>query len=389
MRPYVLITAVLTAALAMTPSAASADVMFQGLGTLPGSWISFAQGVSADGETVVGYCYLPPLNTRVAFRWKRSTGMVPLFDPGSGLSDPVAQAVSGDGSVAVGWVTLPSGARQAFRWTEATGAQPLTGVPGPPAQSFASGISSDGWSIAGLIDDAAGSNAFRWTPSEGVTKLGTLPGHMGSFATAISADGSSVVGVASGGGPAEAFRWTQQEGMIGLGTLPGSPQQLCSARAVSADGLVVVGIVQLWNGVDNQAFRWTQTEGMVGLGFFPNGGTRSDATGVSGDGRIIVGNAENNDGDPPFIWDSEHGMRDLKKVLALDYGLDMTGWSLSEVTGISTDGHAIVGLGYYGPSQQPQAWIAHIPEPSTAALVLAGMGLLVRRARRADMMNYP
>src|SRR4029079_10603321 len=66
------------------------------------------------------------------------------------------------------------------------------------------------------------------------TPLGDLPG--GTFfseATAVSADGLVVVGVSnSASGREEAFRWTRAGGMVALGDLPGGTFQSV-ARHVS------------------------------------------------------------------------------------------------------------------------------------------------------------
>jgi len=80
-----------------------------------------------------------------------------------------------------------------------------------------------------------------------------------------------------------------------------------------------------------------------------------------------------------FVWDELHGMRDLKAVLE-NFGLDLTGWSLTSATGISLDGLTIVGDGL-NPEGRTEAWVAVIPEPSTAALL--ALGLVVFGLRRA------
>jgi hypothetical protein len=49
-------------------------------------------------------------------------------------------------------------------------------------------------------------------------------------------------------------------------------------------------------------------------------------------------------------------------VLTAD-GLDLTGWDLTEASGIS-DGQTIVGF-WYDPNNMIEAWIAVIPEPGT------------------------
>jgi hypothetical protein len=66
-----------------------------------------------------------------------------------------------------------------------------------------------------------------------------------------------------------------------------------------------------------------------------------------------------------------------------DLGLDLTGWNLLTAEGISADGQTIVGYGY-SPTSSPfvEAWIAVIPEPNTALLVMTGLLGLAYRQRR-------
>jgi hypothetical protein len=52
-------------------------------------------------------------------------------------------------------------------------------------------------------------------------------------------------------------------------------------------------------------------------------------------------------------------MRDLQKVFAEDYGLDLTGWRLTRASAISGDGDTIAGYGV-NPDGNTEAWIAHI-----------------------------
>ncbi|MFM6373314.1 MAG: hypothetical protein ACKPH1_05120 [Microcystis panniformis] len=72
---------------------------FQGLGGLPGSFSSSANGVSADGSVVVGSSNIG--NGNEAFRWTQATGMVGLGNL-SGWNSSSASGVSADGSVVVG-----------------------------------------------------------------------------------------------------------------------------------------------------------------------------------------------------------------------------------------------------------------------------------------------
>ena len=96
-------------------SPSSADD-FGGLGFLPSTTSSTANGISADGTVVVGYSGLQ------AYSWTETGGMVGLgFLPGQSFSNAIA--ASGDGSVVVGYSEYfgSSFGRRAFRWTLAGG----------------------------------------------------------------------------------------------------------------------------------------------------------------------------------------------------------------------------------------------------------------------------
>jgi probable HAF family extracellular repeat protein len=182
--------------------------------------------------------------------------------------------------------------------------------------------------------------------------------------------------------------------MVGLGDLPGGIFS-SGADGVSADGSVVVGRSR--SAFGGEAFRWTSLGGMVGLGDLPGGIFSSGARGVSGNGSVVVGGSRSASGKEAFIWDAANGIRSLSTVLSTDFGLDLTGWTLSEATGISDDGRIVVGEGI-NPNGNPEAWRAdltpgggpgggEIPEPSTliiwSLLATLGMSFGWRRRRRA------
>ncbi|MBD2620846.1 HAF repeat/PEP-CTERM domain-containing protein [Microcystis flos-aquae FACHB-1344] len=175
--------------------------------------------------------------------------------------------------------------------------------------------------------------------------LGDLPGGIfGSAAYGVSADGSVVVGrseTANGTDfNSEAFRWTQATGMVGLGYLPAPPCvtwteipycpkhiKYSSASGVSGDGSVVVGSGSLSSAGDT-AFRWTQAGGMVVLEDLP--GTRpGDVPGVkvSADGSVVVSGG--------YRWTQETGAVGLGDLLG--------GFSYSRASGVSADGSVVVG----------------------------------------------
>ena len=160
-----------------------------------------------------------------------------------------------------------------------------------------------------------------------LSNLGTLGG-TSSTARAISADGSVVVGQSALiGGQLKAYRWTQASGMIDLGTLGGTSSE---ARAVSADGSVIVGASRTAVGF-LRGFRWTQAGGMVEIGTLGAGTT---AFAVSADGSVIVGGSNLSSGPSrAFLWTQAAGIINL--------GTLGPGWSFAR--GVSADGLVVIG----------------------------------------------
>jgi probable HAF family extracellular repeat protein len=313
------------------------------LGDLPGgSFQSYARGVSADGSVVVGESRSAPGTE--AFRWSAGV-MTGLGDLEGGDFNSAATAVSADGSVIVG--NGDSGnsmiGTEAFRWTAAGGMIGLGGPQGGIRQSEATGVSADGSVVVGR--SAAGSfyEAFRWTAESGMTGLGDLPGgFFNSSAEGISADGKVIVGQGRSTQGDEAFRWTEG-GMTGLGDFPGV-DFVSKANAASADGSVIVG--EGYSDLGTEAFRWT-TEGMVALGEFDGGTYLSQALAVSGDGRVVVGTSRSAVNIEAFLWTAAKGFRKLAdELVALGVDPAADQWSrLIEATGISADGRYVVGYG--------------------------------------------
>jgi hypothetical protein len=80
---------------------------------------------------------------------------------------------------------------------------------------------------------------------------------------------------------------------------------------------------------------------------------------------VIVGNSNIGFGNVAFIWDTAHGMRDLRQVLIDEYGLGaaLENVTLTDAVDISADGRVIVGLGYTG--EPGGSWIVHLPPAVT------------------------
>ncbi len=120
------------------------------------------------------------------------------------------------------------------------------------------------------------------------------------------------------------------------------------------------------------------------LGDLPGVSFSSVAFDLSADGSVVVGQSETASGTEAFVWDSTNGMKSIASALS---GIDLTGWTLTEATGISDNGLTIVCSGI-NPSGFNEAWVViadnvgelnqplagePIPEPATIALLVIGL----------------
>lgn len=335
------------------------DVGFYGLGFADGFGASSAaMAITPDGLHVAGWC------DSEAMRWspKGPMSLGRLDKPYNGLA--VGAALSADGRVVVGYASEISARPpyRAFVWREGKGMTPVGGAPavGSFFGSYASGVSADGSVIVGASDAMVGyPRAFAQMPGGKWAAIMDDP----STASAVSGDGRVVVGVANLEGVDWPFAWTAAEGTVVLGDLSGGFSGGI-AYAVNFDGSVIVGgsrSGESWPEDEYEAFRWTAAGGMMPLGDLPTGDYSSEARAVSADGSIVVGlsSVHPSPRTAAFIWDATRGMRDLREVLINEYHLDLDGWELSTAQGISADGRTVVGRGR-NPDGQPQAWIAHM-----------------------------
>ena len=181
-------------------------------------------------------------------------------------------------------------------------------------------------------------------------------------ANAVSADGSVVVGREGfRGDTGYAVAWinggrTELENRITCEVVVPElditecsiqdPDKHTSARSVSADGSLIVGTV-IQTGEPLKSFVWSSTDGVQEIGAF-------EAKGVSDTG-VVVGSAAGTN--TATIWTSDQSDRNLQDVLADEFGLasELQDWTLTEATGISADGRTIVGTGT-NPSGNQEAW---------------------------------
>jgi probable HAF family extracellular repeat protein len=245
--------------------------------------------------------------------------------PGGDLFS-TAQSVSADGAFVVGYSHTVDGT-EAFRWTPTEGIVAL-------GFAHASAISADGATIVGYRNTKNRIEPIRWTTRRGVERL-EFNEFVGA-ASGVSGNGSTIVGVVESnelnvGKRDVAFRWTMEAGLKPLHD--GTTSTRSEAHAVSADGAVVVGARRNPNGHD-EAFRWTAESGLVRLGFLP-GHTTSAAYAVSADGVVVVGCSSDYASKEAFRWTQETGMISLGSLS--HRGRD------SVAQGVSSDGSVVVG----------------------------------------------
>jgi probable HAF family extracellular repeat protein len=170
------------------------------LGTLEFDHPTWATGISANGDVIVGTSrYQKDTNggtDNVATRWTAAEGFrrLTIEHPGSG-----AKAVSADGSVIIGAFTDTMGESHVFRWTATSGMVPLSlgtlFIPSVVA------LNQDGSIIVGNSAAQEG-GAWIWNKSHGLRLLRDVLFEHGADLTewskievkAISADGTVLAG---------------------------------------------------------------------------------------------------------------------------------------------------------------------------------------------------
>ncbi len=313
-----------------------------------------------EGLTGRFNCVPPPVPGDVLY-YVTALGGLP---GGSGHSVPRAinnlGQVTGDSSV--GDYHL-----EAFLWDPVEGMIGLGDLPG--GSHLSTGMAVNNLShVAGGSDGAHGWEAFFWAPETGMIGLGTLPGGSHTCEGRGMNDLDQVVGYSWSGSGQQAFLWDAEHGMIGLGDLPGG-QFLSVARDIN-NSMQVVGDSSsedhLW-----EAFIWDPVNGMrplddTGGSIYPASAYAINEVGqVTGytntgdvflwdpqDGLINLGRPDPDDlvaygraiNDVPqvvgyairpgwpddefhaFVWDAQHGMRDLETLIAAE--IDPPYWLL-------------------------------------------------------------
>lgn len=333
--------------------------------------------ISADGSTIVGTTSRPtPFRTRaIVANWQQSL-LPTILSPLIAGQTSSATSVSCDGSI-IGGQSGSTSEAQGVLWRNGQIVPAGFLAPaGGPRSSLINAVSCDGTRIAGQAINAAGQlEGFYASVVAGVPgpMLGigfvSLGPQNGSSVNALTADGR-MVGRASwsdaSGSGFDQFILSPSDGTgiqaIGLSQGFGVDD---AANAVTPDGGVIVGAVTVPDGFGGEILVPSRVvlggEGSIGVisALVPCEEGSGSATGVSADGRVMVGYNNCLGPNRAFVWDPVNGYRLIEDILR-DAGSLPTGFSLTIATGISADGTVIVGNGV-GPGFTPRGWVAVIP----------------------------
>lgn len=315
---------------------------------------TYGLGVSADGNVLVGQLAMPDSIEAFRATLADGVVSLRDFPGGLAFATAQGASDDGSVIIGVGYRaegSKPDGVQAAFRWTEATGLVDLGDLPGGESLAFASGVSANGSVIVGAGYPANNDFvAWRWDNGT-MSALGTFDAsNPRSAAMGVSADGEVVVGSSNGkvgaGENTRAFRWTQADGLVDLGDLPGGTVY-ASAVASSGNGLVAVGSSSSADSGVNalEACRWVIGKPVQPLGDLPGGSFASDALATNHDGSVVVGRSvvDAEDIEEAFLWDESFGMQRLAN-LAATAGINLGDAVLRQATGVSADGKVVVGI---------------------------------------------
>ena len=305
----------------------------------------------------------------------------------------LGRAINNSGAIAgESWSLQPSG--QAIRGFvtggDGEGMRELAGFGGGSGYTTAYGLNNAG-SVVGAATDSYGIlHAALWESGNGpASDLGSLVGYGASQAFGIN-DQGDIVGVSdSSGFVRRATRWRVQDGQItreDFGSLV--PGGASLAVGVNKSGQIAGSSTAI--GGMSHAFLYEDGQGMRDLhdasAFL---GFSSQALGLN-DSGTVVGQLRRGVSDlRAFVWSDGLGMRDLNDLLDPQTG---QGWALTSAQGINAAGQ-IVGIGRFNGRERgfllSPSRIFAVPEPSTIALLLSGLGATAFARLRKRLASGP
>jgi len=347
----ILLVALIGCALGQRGSAAQTDSAALLIYLPPGA---MPRAVGGNGAIVVG-----GLRAGGGFYWMPTTGVIYI-------GGKEAIAVSRDGQTIVGTgINAPDARFEAGKWLRAAEWQLLGSFPPSPTPcdstlSTGYGSNGDGSIIVGLGHNGCSmSHAFRWDATTGVVDLGSSVAGRPSRANRISADGKVIVGWQGlPNGFWQGARWIdgRQELLVG----PLGP--VSEAQAINHDGSIIAGT--RCSGITQNGWILTPRDGIECLpapAALQPGGPVIEALSLSDDGRVIGGAQTFGLDSAAVLWIDREPfyLRDYLRQHGVPQAFE--GWiNTGFVTGVSPDGHVVVGFGA-GPTDF-QGYVVILPK---------------------------
>ncbi len=337
-----------------------------GIGDLPGGIVSsevrdvarvsnvlYAVG-SASGNSGL------PAGRDTAVIWTTTGGLMPLPNLVTNTvatSFVTASAITPDAAYIASRArsTTSGGAFQAVRVTTSTRAiLNFTGLVGT-GNSVANAISSDGSILYGFANNPT-QVAVRYTASgptgTQIPFLNAGDNQSGPAPRGCSADGSVMVGTSinTTTGHQGAFRYLQGTGVSAMPYLAGGTWN--ASLAVSPDGNLALLTGNSSGAPQGEFYLYNATSHAVTALGTPNGSRAANGTaGMTSDGSVVVANLNDlntvngvTTGSSASYVHNSHGWHNLQAVVAAS-GVNLTGWTLDPVAGISSDGTLVWGMG--------------------------------------------
>ncbi len=329
-----------------------------------------AEDISQDGMLVAGN------DAGGGFYWTPSSGKVSIGNQVVGAeyfggSPLVAGNISNNAAVwqSGSWSALPK-ANEAYDWR---------------AEAVGSDGTTDYW-VAGYARNTPYNRATRYKHTSVSSTTIDLPpsGHDHSYYYGASDNGVFVgkaqyTGSPPSGGSRNGMVYSPAAWLPPVGGPTGSLES--ETFNVSSDGNVKVGWGYTSGGAVYSAYWWDSGNAPHVIPIFANQDWM-EALSVDGDGTVIGGRTYLK---PAYTqaeaWIYDVPTDSLQTVAAFlsGLGVDITGWTFSELTGISNDGLSLAGKGKY--LGVDHGWAYVVPEPATLAVAMLVLPLLRRRRR--------
>lgn len=345
----------------MTASTGVVIADIQSIGPLAGDTSSGFVSFSIDGRALVARSRSSS-GASTTFLWTPDQG---TRLPPAGLS--ALGAVSAQGHFVTGQFNSV-----AARWDTTTG----TILQLPPELLTPGRISGDGRTITGQGSGVFAAKVTRWREGGTVSTFqGDISGDLGRLGP-ISSDGSvAAAAITHNTGEtstSSGFYWDDAGVRRNLGgsALP---------TAMTPDGTYLFGIDVHYSGASHSNLaRWRQDGTYDILISYFNDKSFGEPVGVDGAGTTLAMNRTVGISLVPSLWRADTGYERVYDHLAVA-GVNLTGWTITRVSGMSPDGLIFAGEGV-NPSGQSVVWYATIPSPSAAGAL--GFAYLMAPRRR-------